>query len=477
MCKVFYSLSVSACVVIRRLQQGRLLLVCSVAVFAGLPISTATAQYTETICDSTNAAIPDNDPNGVTAAIDIPVSAPIVDLTVRVQFANHTWAGDLIVTLTHVDTGNSVDLVHRVGRVGGMGFGDGGDYNGFYHFNDAFSGNLWTVAALIDSATFLPQGPYFPTTKNSVSTSLLAAFAGEDVGGLWELNVSDNAVADTGTLTSWCLEWTTDCDDTVVGVLDMFSPHYDRIESNDVDPNCNAPSTDSAQDNMPFAAIPIHSPAGGNLLAEITEDGTNVPDTVMSVYCDPFDPADPMANLIAFDDNTGIGLLSQINSVKGAALAADTRYWIVVSTSLGNDMHVGDFELCLANGFRIIDDSDADGLLDDEDNCIDAANAGQADSDGDGSGDECDLCEGDDASGDSDGDGVCDDTDICPNVADPGQEDADGDGVGDACEAPAAPQDMPADCCGGGFPMLMPFLLLGWRRARRRIRPGSPVGR
>ena len=58
-------------------------------------------------------------------------------------------------------------------------------------------------------------------------------------------------------------------------------------------------------------------------------------------------------------------------------------------------------------------DLDNDGLLDDFDNCIYAANVDQQDADGDQTGDVCDNC---------------------PDVFNAGQSDADGDGVGDACD-------------------------------------------
>ncbi len=94
------------------------------------------------------------------------------------------------------------------------------------------------------------------------------------------------------------------------------------------------------------------------------------------------------------------------------------------------------------------------------DNCPAAANAGQADTDGDGAGDACDLCPGTlpaaivDSSGcsslqvDPDGDGVCSPaapsggppppctgSDNCPNNVNPSQSDSDADGRGDACDA------------------------------------------
>ncbi|MEZ4437057.1 MAG: thrombospondin type 3 repeat-containing protein, partial [bacterium] len=58
-------------------------------------------------------------------------------------------------------------------------------------------------------------------------------------------------------------------------------------------------------------------------------------------------------------------------------------------------------------------DTDGDGVLDYDDNCVDVDNPEQLDSDGDGLGDACD---------------------VCPAVNDPAQLDRDGDGVGDACD-------------------------------------------
>jgi len=73
------------------------------------------------------------------------------------------------------------------------------------------------------------------------------------------------------------------------------------------------------------------------------------------------------------------------------------------------------------------DDTDGDGVVNEEDNCADVENADQDDTDGDGDGDECDD--------DADGDGVANDSDNCPFTANADQKDTDNDGFGDACDA------------------------------------------
>jgi hypothetical protein len=72
------------------------------------------------------------------------------------------------------------------------------------------------------------------------------------------------------------------------------------------------------------------------------------------------------------------------------------------------------------------DDSDGDGVNDDEDNCPSAANSDQADLDEDGLGNVCDD--------DQDGDGVSNDADNCPFDVNSDQADTDHDGAGSACD-------------------------------------------
>ncbi|MEO0726483.1 MAG: lysyl oxidase family protein [Bacteroidota bacterium] len=75
------------------------------------------------------------------------------------------------------------------------------------------------------------------------------------------------------------------------------------------------------------------------------------------------------------------------------------------------------------------EDSDEDGICDEEDICPGGNDL--ADADEDGIPDDCDECPNS-ATGDTDGDGVCDDEDVCPCCDD--LADADDDGIPDGCD-------------------------------------------
>jgi predicted hotdog family 3-hydroxylacyl-ACP dehydratase len=140
----------------------------------------------------------------------------------------------------------------------------------------------------------------------------------------------------------------------------------------------------------------------------------------------------------------------------------------------------------------VLQDADGDGVGDALDECPNDANkiesgacgcgTADTDSDGDGIADCNDACP-DDATNDSDGDGVCDGVDQCPEGDDTIDNDGDGtpDCLADIPPPPGEepePEDVPTggECCGGGLPMLMPIMLLGWSWKRRRGQSGIRTG-
>lgn len=103
-----------------------------------------------------NLAIPDDDPNGVTSRLDVPVAGTISGLQVSVDIT-HTYIGDLTLQLRR--NGQEVTLQRHQG---------------------GSSDDLRTSFSITD-------------------------FDGQDLQGTWELFISDDAGRDVGTLNEWGL--------------------------------------------------------------------------------------------------------------------------------------------------------------------------------------------------------------------------------------------------------------------------------
>ncbi len=158
------------------------------------PTPTATSLRT-LYCDSlpVPAIIPDNDPAGVSNTITITDNVVISDLNVWLDIA-HTWVGDLVIDLTHIQTGSSVRLMDRVGTP-----------------VLASGCNRDDVAVALDDQGPRPvQDECLATTATIQGrlrpTGPLNVFNGQSLAGSWRLTVSDNAPSDTGSLLAWCLE-------------------------------------------------------------------------------------------------------------------------------------------------------------------------------------------------------------------------------------------------------------------------------
>ncbi|TRU35465.1 MAG: PEP-CTERM sorting domain-containing protein [Microcystis aeruginosa Ma_MB_F_20061100_S20] len=176
--------------------------VSAIAVLAALPASAVS--FTGT---GTGFNIPDVNATGASSTITVPTGSNflITNITVTLNNLTHTYVGDLIANLTYVPTNTTVTLFNRIGRVS-SGFGDGSKFNGNYSFNDAFTGNIWSVAAGLGANDNIPSGNYFPTGADSGTlVPILTSLSGSQTAGDWRLTISDNSTDDTGSLGSWTL--------------------------------------------------------------------------------------------------------------------------------------------------------------------------------------------------------------------------------------------------------------------------------
>ncbi len=158
--------------------------------------ATLTITDNDSLCSGPNLSIPDNNPSGVTDTLVVSNSGSLSDLDVFVN-VTHSWVGDLVFTLKHVDTGTSVTIIDRPGMVS-SGFGCNGnninatlDDEASSLVENECSGGTPTI-----NGTFQPNNP-------------LSAFDSEDLSGTWTMTISDNVGQDTGTLNTWCIIPTT----------------------------------------------------------------------------------------------------------------------------------------------------------------------------------------------------------------------------------------------------------------------------
>jgi subtilisin-like proprotein convertase family protein len=164
----------------------------------GASVPASGAFYNEIYGGGTSATpvynIPDNNPAGVDITLIVPASETrsIVSFdSVALTNFTHSWMGDLIVTLTHVDTGTSVVLMNQE-----VSSSNATDLRGDYLIADGAA--AWPTTG---GTTIAPAGTYG-------TDGLLSAFVGEDLAGTWVLNVSDHAGQDLGSISAFGLNVT-----------------------------------------------------------------------------------------------------------------------------------------------------------------------------------------------------------------------------------------------------------------------------
>jgi uncharacterized repeat protein (TIGR01451 family) len=145
-------------------------------------------------CSTPNSAIPDavgNQSGVLNDTLTITTTGVITDLNVSLS-ALHSYVGDLVFTLSHLETGASATLIDRPG-VPPSTFGCTRD----------------DIAATLDDEAASPAEDECakPIAIAGVFTpsASLSIFDAEDIVGTWRLTVSDNSDQDIGTLQQWCL--------------------------------------------------------------------------------------------------------------------------------------------------------------------------------------------------------------------------------------------------------------------------------
>ena len=144
-------------------------------------------------------SIPDNDSGGYVSTVTITDSEIIQDASFSIEGLDHSWIGDLIISVTHSTSGKSALLMHRVGTTSNPNsVGDSSDVNGTYTFQDG-NASIWSEAANGDTDYVVTPGTYDASGVNEAVVNLNSIFGGEVTNGDWVFNISDNNATQSGT--------------------------------------------------------------------------------------------------------------------------------------------------------------------------------------------------------------------------------------------------------------------------------------
>jgi hypothetical protein len=121
------------------------------------------------------------------------------------------------------------------------------------------------------------------------------------------------------------------------------SATFDRQFLVTYDGSCAAASSDSSNDGVSYDTYSVYSPSGQNMQAEVVLN--SLTDSVLFVYCTPFDALNPTTNMRAWDDDGGVGLGSAIVAADGVAMVPNEVYTLVVSGFGNTDL--GTYDLVL----------------------------------------------------------------------------------------------------------------------------------
>lgn len=156
-------------------------------------------------CRAESLKIPDNNVGGISDTIEITDRGYIADLDIQLDI-DHTFVGDLDVSLTHQGSGLSINLIDRPGFV--PGFNEQGcKYDNIRTIlDDEVTMGVENVCSSYPAAVSPSQyiqaaiaGIYLPMQP-------LGTFDTLPITGEWRLSISDVSAGNSGNLNQWCLK-------------------------------------------------------------------------------------------------------------------------------------------------------------------------------------------------------------------------------------------------------------------------------
>lgn len=231
--------------------------VCSGGNISLLGGITGTVTACNTRVNTPNAAIPDNNTNGVNGYIQVQGTGISASAITSVALnISHTWNSDVTVTLYAPDLSNIVIC----GAKGGSG------------------DNI--------TATLVTTGTALPTTNTTINGTfqVQTAFSGlsGSADGLWRLNVKDGASNDVGTFNSWTLTLNSTCP---------------------VSYSWSGPNSFSSTSQNPTRSNVTTSDAG-TYTVSVTQGGCTKTNTVNVTVRPALDPSSAAANLASCQLNS-----------------------------------------------------------------------------------------------------------------------------------------------------------------------------
>jgi hypothetical protein len=137
---------------------------------------------------------------------------------------------------------------------------------------------------------------------------------------------------------------------SIDGSFDENSPTYERPYGGGLSLACANPMTDSSTSNNFFAMYCISASDSNPIEIAVDAALTELNDTTLTIYCDPFDFMNPLDNAVTYDDDGGDGLLSAFTIADNITLTPGAQYYLVLSNfGSGDPDDLGAFSIMLGD--------------------------------------------------------------------------------------------------------------------------------